>query len=168
MKNSPSSSTMAAVLDLTKLARILGVAGSSSQEGEALNALRLADRMIREAGMVWADFIDAAAERDLAKDTAVELQAEVMRLQAEIDSLRRSGNAIEVWQDVGATITDMRQAAMWALDLHRQERVWLSAKEADFLNTCAGWIGQLRPRQQPWFSDLMTRITARTGLQPPV
>src|SRR5262249_51367641 len=126
MPNSPSSSTMAAVLNLTKLARILGVAGSSSHEGEALNAIRLADRMIREAGMVWADFIDAAAERDLAKDTAVELQAEVMRLQAEIDTLRRSGNEIEVWQDVGAKITDTRQAAMWALDLHRQGRVWLS------------------------------------------
>jgi len=43
-------------LNATKLAKLLGMVGSSA-DGEALNAARLADRMVRQAGATWFDLL---------------------------------------------------------------------------------------------------------------
>lgn len=40
------------VAERRRLARLLGMVGSS-HDGEALNAARLADRMVRDAGLTW-------------------------------------------------------------------------------------------------------------------
>jgi hypothetical protein len=40
----------------TRLARLLGMVGSD-HDGEALNAARLADRMVRESGITWQDVL---------------------------------------------------------------------------------------------------------------
>jgi hypothetical protein len=46
-------------LDLKKLGRVIAMV-DSSRDGEALNALRLADRMLRDAGMRWEDLLSRA------------------------------------------------------------------------------------------------------------
>jgi hypothetical protein len=154
-------------LDLTKLARILGVAGSSSHEGEALNAVRLADRMLRAAGATWDDLLAAQDQLAVAYEAAAVLNAENLALKAELDQLRTTGTAVGIWQDVGSAITSSRSAAQWALGLHQTGAVWLSAFEVDLLNTCTTWAGRLTPRQQPVFQRIMDRIVNRTGLTPP-
>jgi hypothetical protein len=154
-------------LDLKRLARILGVAGSSSHEGEALNAIRAADRMIRAAGATWNDLLTAQDQLAVACEAAAVLAAENLSLRAELDQLRAAGTAVAVWQDVGAAITSSRSAAQWALGLHDRGDVWLTDFEVAFLNTCMGWTGRLTPRQQPVFTRIMDRIVERTGMQPP-
>jgi hypothetical protein len=62
-------------LDLKKLGRVIAMVGSS-HEGEALTALRLADRMLRDAGMRWADLLSPAHELDIATEAAVVLLGE--------------------------------------------------------------------------------------------
>jgi hypothetical protein len=154
-------------LDLDKLARLLSMAGSSGYDGEALNAVRLADRLLRAAGATWADLLTAQDQLAVACEAAAVLKAENVALRAELDQLRTTGTAVAVWQDVGAAITSSRTAAAWALDLHDRGDVWLSDFEVDFLNTCTTWTGRLTPRQQSIFTRIMGRITERTGLQPP-
>ncbi len=54
-------------MEWPKLARVLGMLGSS-HDGEVLNAARIAERMVREAGLSWdqvvADLGDESRERD--------------------------------------------------------------------------------------------------------
>jgi hypothetical protein len=105
-------------LDLKKLARILAMAGSTSHEGEALNAVRLADRLLRAAGATWDDLLVAQDQLAIAYEAASVLAAENLALRAELDQLRAAGTAVAVWQDVGAAITSSRSGAQWALALH--------------------------------------------------
>jgi hypothetical protein len=44
--------------DKAKLAKILGMLGSA-YEGERANAAKLASKLLREAGMTWADLLGA-------------------------------------------------------------------------------------------------------------
>jgi hypothetical protein len=44
-------------LDLERLARIIAIAGGSIQDGEAVAAVRQADRTIRAAGLTWHDIL---------------------------------------------------------------------------------------------------------------
>jgi hypothetical protein len=71
-------------LDLKKLGRVIAMVGSS-HEGEALTALRLADRMLRDAGMRWEDLLSPAHELDIATEAAVVLLAENTALRAELE-----------------------------------------------------------------------------------
>jgi hypothetical protein len=155
-------------LDLNKLGRIVAMVGSS-HEGEVLTALRLADRMVRDAGMQWQDLLSPAHQLKIAMDAAAVLLSENTALRAELEQLRTTGTAIAMWSEVGAAISETQRAAQWALDLHRQERVWLSNFEIRFLNTCAQWGGRrLPPTQAPIFQRVMDRVAARTGMTPPV
>lgn len=53
---------MSALTDVqrVRLARLLGMTGSA-HDGEALNAARLADRLVRDAGITWVDVVSPAA-----------------------------------------------------------------------------------------------------------
>jgi hypothetical protein len=153
-------------LDLRKLGRIIAMVGSS-HEGEALTALRLVDRMLRDAGMRWEDLLSPAHELDIATEAAVVLLDENTALKAELEQLRTTGTAIATWSEVGAAIANTQRAAQWALDLHRQGRVWLSDFEVGFLSICAQWDGRLTPKQGPRFRRIMERIAVRTGMTPP-
>ena len=62
-------------LDLKKLGRIVAIV-SSSHEGEGLTALRLADHMLRDAGMRWADLLSPAHGLHVATEAAAVLLAE--------------------------------------------------------------------------------------------
>ena len=153
-------------LDLKKLGRVIAMVGSN-HEGEALTALRLADRMLRDAGMRWEDLLSPAHELDIATEAAVVLLAENTALRAELEQLRTTGTAIATWSEVGSEIADTQRAAQWALDLHRQGRVWLSDFEVRFLSTCTQWDGRLTPKQAPIFRHVMERIAIRIGMTPP-
>jgi hypothetical protein len=150
---------------LKKLGRVIAMIGSC-HEGEALTALRLADRMLRDAGMQWEDLLSAAHELEVATEAAAVLLAENTALKAELERLRTIDTATATWSEVGAEV-GTRSAAQWALDLHSHGRVWLSDFEVDFLRTCTQWDGRLTPKRAPVFQRVMDRITARTGMTPP-
>lgn len=152
-------------LDYKKLGRIIAMVGSS-QDGEALNALRLADRVLRDAGLRWEDLLSSAHELEIATKAVAVLLAENTALRTELEQLRTTGTAVAMWSDVGAAISNTQRAAQWALDLHRHGRVWLSDFEVRFLNMCAQWGGRLTLEQKPMFQRVMDRIAARTGMTP--
>ena len=151
-------------LDLKKLGRVIAMV-DSSHEGEALTALRLADRMLR--GMRWEDLLPPSREHEIATEAAAILLAENTALKAELEQLRTTGTAIATWSEVGAAIADTQRAAQWALDLHRHGRVWLSDFEVRFLSTCTQWDGRLTPKQAPILRSVMECIAVRTGITPP-
>jgi hypothetical protein len=154
-------------LDLKKLGRVIAMV-SSSHEGEALNATRLADRMLRDAGMRWEDLLSPAHELEVATKAAAVLLAENTALKAEVEQLRTTGTAIATWSEVGAAISDTQRAAAWALELHCQRMAWLTPPETDFLTTVRDhWRGPLTSPQACWFRSIIDRICTRTGLQPP-
>jgi len=152
-------------LDHKKLGRIIAMVGSG-QEGEALNALRLADRMLRDAGMRWEDLLSPVHELEIATEATAVLLAENTALKAELEQLRTTSTAVAMWSDVGAAVSDTQRAAQWALDLHRNGRVWLSDIEVRFLSTCTQWEGRLPPKQASIFQRVMEGIAARTGMTP--
>jgi hypothetical protein len=154
-------------LDLKKLGRVIAMVGSS-HDGEALTALRLADRMLRNAEMRWEDLLSPAHELEIATEAVAVLLAENTALKAEVEQLRTPGTMIATWSEVGAAISDTPRAAAWALELHRERKAWLTPPEIDFLTTVRDhWRGPLTPSQAPWFRSIMDRICTRTGLQPP-
>ena len=153
-------------LDLKKLGRVIAMV-DSSHEGEALTALRLADRMLRDAGMRWEDLLSPSRELEIATEAAAILLAENTALKAELEQLRTTGTEIATWSEVGAAIANTQRAALWALDLYRHGRVWLSDFEVRFLGECAQWDGRLTPKQAPIFRHVMERIAIRTGMTPP-
>jgi hypothetical protein len=152
-------------LDLKKLGRVIAMV-SSSHEGE-LTALRLADRVLRNAEMRWEDLLSPAHELEIATEAAAVLLAENTALKAELKQLRTTGTAVAIWSEVGAVIADTQRAAQWALDLHNHGRVWLSDFEVSFLTTCTQWDGRLTPKQAPILQRVMDRLAARTGMTPP-
>jgi hypothetical protein len=154
-------------LDLKNLCRVIAMVGSS-HEGEALNAVRLADRMLRDAAMRWEDLLSPAHELEVATKAAAVLLAENTALKTEVEQLRTTGTAIATWSEVGAAISDTQRAAAWALELHRERMAWLTPPETDFLTTVRDhWRGPLTPPQARWFCSIIDRICTRTGLQPP-
>jgi hypothetical protein len=153
-------------LDLEKLGRVIAMVGSS-HEGEALTALRLADRMLRNAGIRWEDLLSPAHELEITTEAAAVLLAENTALKAELDQLRTTGTTIATWSEVGAAIADTHRTAQWALDLYRHGRVWLSDFEVRFLSTCTQWDGRLTPKQVPILRRVTERIVVRTGMTPP-
>jgi hypothetical protein len=61
-------------IDLTLLGKMLGMLGSRG-DGEALNAARLANKLVRLSGRTWADFIEAFKVAETATAAAAELLA---------------------------------------------------------------------------------------------
>jgi hypothetical protein len=51
---------MTTPVDADRLAKLLGMVGSK-HDGEALNAARAADKLVREAGLAWPDVIASSA-----------------------------------------------------------------------------------------------------------
>jgi hypothetical protein len=153
-------------LDLKKLGRVIAMVGSS-HDGEALTALRLADRMLRDAAMRWEDLLSPVHELEIATEAAAVLLAENTALKTELAQLRTTGTAVAMWSDVGSAISNTQRAAQWALDLYHQGHVWLSDFEVRFLSTCTRWGGRLTPEQAPIFQRVMNLVAVRTGMTPP-
>jgi hypothetical protein len=151
-------------LNFKKLARVLAMAGSA-HEGEALAAIRTADRMLRAAGGSWTDLLEPQEQLALATEAAAVLIAENHSMRAELEQLR---SASAPWSSVGTDISNTRRVAKWALDLHDKGQVWLSPSlEVGFLRTCSTWKGRLTPKMQPVFQQIVDRVARHTGLTPP-
>jgi hypothetical protein len=153
-------------LDLKKLAQIISMVGSS-HDGEAFNALRLADRMIRDSGRIWPDVIKPAEELALVVEAAQVLHRENEELREEL--ARRRGVAavalghVDDWMP-GA---EPRAKARWCLDLHATGALNLNAWEEGFLHSIVQWKGRLSRRQAPVFERLLRRVAERVGSPPP-
>jgi hypothetical protein len=162
-------------LDLKTLGKILAVAGSTDQEGEALAAVRKATAMLRKARCTWADLLAPRDEVRVATEAAESLLAEVValkdrcqRLEAELGQLRVAPcKSVAVWSNVKEP--KIRRKARWTLERHRNGQVWLSDFEVGFLETCAEWEGpRLTERMKPILRQILEKIERRTGLTPPV
>jgi hypothetical protein len=153
-------------VDLNRLGKLLGMLGSGA-EGEVINAGRAADKLIRAAGMAWADFTEAAGIAGSAFGAAEALLGENDMLRAQLAEAEARSGAIAPWQDVNAPVGNHRGAAKWVLDLHGQGAVWLSGFELNFLARCTTWHGRLTVRMQPVFDSILARAIERTGLRPP-
>ena len=152
-------------LDLEKLARVLGMVGSD-HDGEALNALRLADRMLRENGIGWSDLIAPFEQLRIATEAAAVLLAENTALRNQIEGLQNHGGAVALWRDVGDADTDINAAALWALRVHQEGKVWLSGFEVDFLVTCSRWSGRPTAKQARILESIVIRVIDRSGETP--
>jgi hypothetical protein len=154
-------------LDLARLARVLGLTGSS-MDGEALTAARTADRLVRDSGRTWADFIEAYKVAETATAAAAELLGENTAMRAELEELRSNGSAVAPWQNTGSGGSSAQTGALWALALYEQGAVWLSVDfEVPFLTRCSTWTGRLTEKMQPVYERIIARVASRTGLMPP-
>lgn len=120
-------------LDFDRLAKVLGMVGSA-HEGEALNALRQADMMLRSAGLTWLGLTGAVQEIG-------RLEAEVERLKAEL----RSFTDDDTWQPPHVAI---------ARRLKDDIRLDLSDWERDFLNSIAERFEPLTLKQKCVFDRI--------------
>lgn len=155
-------------LAIDRVVKLLGVAGSSSHDGEALNALRMTDRLLRAANMTWPDLVKPSHQLEVAVEAARVLLAENNELKDEIERLRAFHRTTTIpVQITNLQASNASEAARWALELHRAGAIWLTTFEVDFLGTCSRWLGRLTKNQQPVFQRIMNRITEYTGLQPP-
>jgi hypothetical protein len=151
-------------LDRQRVARIIAMAGSR-HDGEALNAVRTVDGLIREAGLTWEDLVAPFAQLEVAVEAARVLLEENISLRAELEQQRSSG--VEEWREVGGPISSISAVAEWVLDLYRQKLCWLSEFETGFLENCTTWVGRLPPSQQLVFQRIVDRAADRTGMIPP-
>jgi hypothetical protein len=137
-----------ATLDRARLAAVLGMCGSDF-EGEALNAARLADRLVREAGLTWEAIV--AADPVLLK-AANQLLIENEELRAELDRLRKEvrprppqpwGGA-DGWQD------GVQALLLWHEHLSQWDR--------DFLNSLLLRCRRLSPKQYAVLARIGDRV----------
>jgi hypothetical protein len=163
---------MAGDLDLQRVVVLFGIAGTSAHKGEALSAIRLIDRMLRHAGMAWADLLPPYRALETATEAAkvllaenVELRARVEELEAMTSSAGRSLTTLPQWSDAG--MRDNQAVAKWVLDLHTCGSLYLTDFERGFLSTVARWKGRLMPKQAPLFESIIERIRDRSGMTPP-
>jgi hypothetical protein len=116
-----------------RLVRFCGMLGSD-HDGERANAARMADRLIREAGLTWEAVIAVPA------------------------ALHRPASQAQPQPDPGASGMGRVAEAQRILALHR---ALLTQWEADFLQNIAGWRGPLSSRQQAVFDRIATKIAAK-------
>jgi hypothetical protein len=153
---------MAEAFDLNKFIRVVAMTGSAA-DGECLNAIRLANDMLKRTGATWSDVLNG--EDHVAVEACKSLLADLAAAQARIAELERQ---LPDWQPVTkVTIGNHNRAARWLLDLHAAGQVRLAAREQALVDSVAGWIGPLRQKQREWFQDILNRTAARTGLVPP-
>jgi hypothetical protein len=147
--------------DFDRFVRVIAMVGSV-HVGEAPAAARLAERLLRDGGLTWADLLRTHAELGVAVEDARQLLAENEQLRAELDQYRNAVPVVE-WHQVG----DHLAQARWAIDLSDRGLVRLNDFERKFLSTVSRWRGALTDRQQPIREDLLPEIARRSGRVPP-
>lgn len=156
---------------LKRLQVFLDIVDTSDHEGEQLNAVRLAGRLLRDNNMRWADVTGGHERARIIEAANAELAAEVLALQqrnAELEAERSHCTNVALWSNVDAKPSRNRVLAAWVLDLHRQGRTYLSPREIEFLGTSVPrWTGALTPKQAAWFQDIVDGVVERTGQTPP-
>jgi hypothetical protein len=148
--------------DLDRFVRVIAMVGSA-HDGEAPAAARLAERLLRDGGLTWADLLKPHAELSVGVEAARQLLAENEQFRAELDEYRNSVPIAHDWRQVG----DHRAQARWAIDLADRGLVRLNDFERKFLTTVSRWRGALTDGQQPIWQDLLPEIARRSGRIPP-
>ena len=142
----------APALDRERLARVLGLMGSS-HDGEALAAARKACALIRVAGLTWPEILTGRAPQrpGLAADNA-RLRREIARLKAQL---------------AAASPADPRSWS-WSLQLElcRARRANLSPWESEFVDNIAARAGGPSPRQAAVLSRIAAKAAARDAPWP--
>ena len=144
-----------------RLGQLLGMT-ASEHDGEALNALRLAQSFMRQHEITWFDVLVAAGDGELVAklrhDLDIATQACALLL-AENEKLRAKAPE---WQTttVVASGRDHRSLALWCLDLANSGRIRFNDFEQRFLRSVAGWDGALKAKQQPVFQRILERVDA--------
>jgi len=146
------------------------------RDDQILNAVRAADKLLKNHGLRWVDVGQALVQRDKAEqrasallDAGETLARERDVLSAELERLRRNASAngggalAQAWVDTSTPRTVESRHAAWLLGLGRH----FTQKETDFLNSCARRRGPLSPAMRDWLSDLVRTTVARTGMSPP-
>jgi hypothetical protein len=151
-------------LDLDRIGKLLGVAGTSAHEGEAVNAIRAADRPLREAGMRWPDLTDGYHQAEIATQAAAVLVAELKEARERLAALDTGRGE---WRRVPQTSNRHQTAAAWCLDQYEEGDLYLNSFEYDFLSTIADWRGPLTQRQRPVFQKIIRAVVAGSGRPPP-
>jgi hypothetical protein len=139
--------------DQQKLARLLGMLGSSA-DGEALNAARLAQRLITAANVTWAELVAAPAaptpaEIDLHRIELLERDAFERGRQAGLAERQEQPRSFPAWADHC---------------LHQCTRL-LTAWETKFLDD---FIAKRWSTPTPKQRLVFERISARCGLPLPL
>jgi hypothetical protein len=118
---------MTAVLDPDRLRKLCGMFGSD-HDGEVSNAARMADKLVRAAGLTWADVIAAPAKVSHAKPP---------------EGYRANHGSDLDWRD----LRDFCLKHMWTL----------SAKERSFIIDLGRWH-RLTPKQRDWLQAIHDRV----------
>jgi hypothetical protein len=148
----------------------------STHAGEGINALqKVTPEELGKFGLTsWTDVGVALVQRFKLLEAAQELAQERDALRSEVERLRHNASAHgggslgqALWQDTSLPSSIENRHAQWLLDLAGQGCIHLTAKEAGFVQRCAGWRGRLTPNQRPWLEDLLRQTIARTGQAPP-
>jgi len=134
--------------DRTRLLRLLALGGSSF-DGEAVNAVRLACRFVRERGLTLAEALQTAAtqEVDLARLAEMERDAYERGRQDAKATAPTTPDAPRTWRDC-------------VRDCQRY-RDFLSDWESRFLANIAQWRSALTPKQQSKLHDICSRLQVR-------
>ena len=165
------------------LGTFLSIMLSSDVDNQIVIAARQVRKLLKAEGLDGHDvaraleqrnkLLEAAEQRDKLLEAAKRLKAERDQLQAENERLNRlqhangagNGFAQQLWQTAGVLLTVSNKAASWLLGLQAQGHIHLTAKESDFVNSCAR-RRRLTQNQEPWLHDLVDRAIAR-GFTPP-
>lgn len=138
---------------LTKLIAMVG----SDHDGEVINAVRAADRLLRQHKLTWHDFLLPNGGSPL-----------VTVLQSELASARRENQQLRA--QLAARPSPFEQPdgnhaaqAQWALDLG----LALNDFECGFLESIAARPWPLTERQQPVFARIMAKVQRMSGRTPP-
>jgi hypothetical protein len=155
------------------IAMIGGDHNAIRPDGLILNAVRAADKLLKDHDLRWVDVGQALVHRFKLLEATQALAQERDALRTEVERLRRNANvnggtlAAALWQDTTMPRSIENRHATWVLDLAGQGRIRLEPKERGLVENCARWRGPLSVAQRDWLQDILQRTIARTGQAPP-
>ncbi len=147
---------------LTRLATILGIVDSSNFEGEQLNALQTASRLLRKSGLRWPDLLEGQNKAEIAIEAASVLLSELNEAKRQLTEYEKTVK-VEDWSEVGDQ--SPRDLAKWCLELH-PKHVLLNKFELDFLKTVASWRGSLTQKQEPILERILQDVIRLSRRRP--
>jgi len=144
-----------------QLAKRLGMVGSD-HDGEALNATRAADKLIKKNKLNWVDVLSSNGG-----DSQL-----VSVLRRELEAARRENQQLRA-QLANHSPFEQRFSenhalqAQWALALYQEGAISLNSFEHGFLENIAGRRRPLTERQQPVFAQIILKVRRLSGQTPP-
>lgn len=156
------------------LGTYLAIILSSTSDNEVAMAVRQLRKLAKAAGIDGHDISKAIEQRARLLEAARALRDERDALASENGRLKRlshangadNGFAQQLWAPAGLPTTVDNRHAQWLLDLEAQARFYLTAKEKDFLGSCAT-RHRLTAAMKDWLMDITRRAAHRTGEAPP-